>query len=66
MKRLKKNPYSTVLGVLFIIAGFVLLFVDTLYDLPLWVIGAIWGGGVMLLFAKDKLIEIIGDKIKNL
>lgn len=65
MKRLKKNPYSTVLGVLFIIAGFVLLFVDTLYDLPLWVIGAMWGGGVMLLFAKDKLIEIIGDKFKK-
>lgn len=60
MERLKKNPFSTVLGLVFIIAGFVFLFVETpQYDLPLWGIGLMAACGLMLLFAKDKFIDII-------
>lgn len=65
MKRLKNNPFSTILGLIFILSGFVFLFVETRYDLPLWSIAVMWGGGLMLLFAKDKLIDIISDKFKS-
>lgn len=59
MKRIKENPISSALGLLFILAGFVFLFVETRYDLPLWSLSAMWAGGLLLLFAKDKLIDIL-------
>lgn len=62
--RLIKNPYSTILGLIFIAAGFVFLFVETIIELPLFVILGLWIGGIMLLFAKDTLIEILKNRLK--
>lgn len=59
MKRIKENPISSVLGAFFIIVAFVLLFVKTNYDLPLWALGLVALVGLLLLFAKDKLIDIL-------
>lgn len=59
MKRIKENPLSSILGLVFIIFAAVLLFVETRYDLPLWALGVCIAAGLMLLFAKDKLIDIL-------
>jgi hypothetical protein len=59
MERFKKNPISTVLGLLFIVAAFSFLFIETRYELPLWSIGLVGVFGILLCFAEDKLIDIL-------
>lgn len=59
MKRIKENLLSSIIGLLFIVAGFVFLFVETLQEIPLYVVIGLWVGGVLLLFAKDKLLDIL-------
>lgn len=59
MERIKKHPISTFLGLFFIIAAFTLLFVKTNYDIPLWGLGLLVPFGVLLCFAKDRLVDIL-------
>lgn len=59
MKNFKDNPFSTILGLLIIIFAGVLLFVPTLYDIPLWGVAIIAVSGILLLFAEDKFISIL-------
>lgn len=59
LKNFKKNPISSVLGLLIIIFAGVLLFIPTLYDIPLWGIAIIAVSGTLLLFAEDKFISIL-------
>tara|TARA_B110000285_G_scaffold234059_1_gene309709 strand:- start:733 stop:966 length:234 start_codon:yes stop_codon:yes gene_type:complete len=59
MERFKNHPISTVLGLFFIAIALMLLFVETNYDLPLWSIGLIAVLGILLCFAKDKLIDLL-------
>lgn len=64
-ERVIKNWISTVLGALIVIFAGVLFFVDTKFELALWQIGAIAGFGILLIFAKDRLIDIITKKASN-
>lgn len=59
MERFKQNPISTILGLLFIVAAFVFLFVPTLYDIPFMGLVGLWAAGLLLCFAKDKFLDII-------
>lgn len=59
LKNLKKNPISSILGLMIIIFAGVLLFIPTLYDIPLWGIAIIAVSGTLLLFAEDKFISIL-------
>ena len=59
MKRFTEEPISTVLGLFLFFAGFILLFVKSNYDIPLYVLGIMIMGGVLLLFAKDKFLDIL-------
>ncbi len=59
MERFREHPISTILGLIFIVFAFVLLFIPTLYSIPLWGIGLITVFGILLLFAKDKLVDVL-------
>lgn len=59
MNNFKTHPFSTVLGFLIIIFSGVLLFIPTLYNIPLWGISLIFVSGILLLFAEDKFISIL-------
>ena len=59
MKRFTEQPISTILGLFLFFSGFTLLFVKTNYEIPLYVLGVMMMGGILLLFAKDKLIDIL-------
>lgn len=59
MKRFKENPITSTIGVLFVLIAFALLFVKTNYDLPLYVLGVIAVFGVLLITAKDKLVDLL-------
>lgn len=61
-ERVLKNWISTVLGLMLVIFAGVLFFVDTKFNLELWQVGAIASMGILLVFAKDKLIDIITKK----
>jgi hypothetical protein len=59
MDRFKKEPLSTFIGLLFILMAFVLLFFETHYDIPLWGLSLLITFGILLCFARDKLIDIL-------
>lgn len=59
MKNFKSDPFSSFLGIVLILFAGILLFVPTLYDIPLWGIVLIAVAGLMLFAAKDKFISII-------
>lgn len=59
MERFKDHPISTILGLIFIMSAYVFMFIESRYDMPLWSIGLITIFGILLLFAKDKLIDIL-------
>ena len=59
MNNFKTHPFSTVLGFLIIIFAGVLLFVPTLYEIPLYGIVLIFISGILLLFAEDKFVSIL-------
>ncbi|WP_416440450.1 hypothetical protein ACH3O9_11275 [Leeuwenhoekiella sp. A16] len=63
MERIKENPLSTIIGLLFIIVGFSLLiiylFFETRKEISFFWVPGCWAAGLMLLFAKDKLLDII-------
>lgn len=59
MERFKHHPISTTLGLIFILFSGVLLFIPTLYEIPLWVLGLVVVFGVLLIYSKDKLIDIL-------
>lgn len=63
--RVFKNWISSVLGLLLVIFSGVLLFVPTLVELSKLEIGAIASCGILLIFAKDKLIEIFTNKLSK-
>ncbi|SFU77083.1 hypothetical protein SAMN05216480_12314 [Pustulibacterium marinum] len=66
MERIKNNPISTFLGFAMIVFAAVLLFVPTLYDMPLYGIGVIGVIGILLLFAKDQLVDILTGGLSRL
>ena len=59
MERFKTQPISTILGLFLFFSGFVLLFIETNYEVPLYVLGIMIIGGILLLFAKDKFLDIL-------
>jgi len=59
MKRFTEQPFSTILGLFLFFSGFILLWAETNYEIPLYVLGVMMMGGILLLFAKDKLIDIL-------
>lgn len=59
MDRIKQQPISSILGLFLFFGGFTLLWVETNYELPLYVLGIMIVGGVLLLFAKDKFLDIL-------
>ena len=59
MENFKSNPISSALGLLIVAFAGVLLFIPTLYDIPLWVLGLIAICGILLFSAEDKFISII-------
>lgn len=59
LQKLVENPISSTLGVLFITFGFLVYFVKTVIEFPYYVPIITWVFGVLLLFAKDKLLDIL-------
>lgn len=59
MKRFKSDPISTILGLAFIVMAFVLLWKETNYDIPLFVLGLMVLFGLLLIEAKDKFLDIL-------
>lgn len=59
MDNFKTNPFSSFIGVLLILFAGVLLFIPTLYNIPLWGVAIIAVSGILLLFAEDKFISIL-------
>lgn len=53
------NPISSFLGVLFIVFGFLVYFVETKVDIPYYAPIIMWVLGVLLLFSRDKLLDIL-------
>ena len=64
-ERVFKNWISSILGLLMVIFAGVLLFVDTKFDLSAWQVGSIAGCGILLIFAKDKLIDLLLKRGNN-
>lgn len=60
--RIFKEWISSVLGLLIVIFAGVLFFVDTNFELSLLQIGFIASVGILLIFSKDTLINIISKK----
>jgi len=59
LQKLVENPISSTLGVLFITFGFLVYFVKTVIEFPHYLPFITWVFGVLLLFAKDKLLDIL-------
>jgi hypothetical protein len=59
MNNFKSNPISSALGLLIVAFAGVLLFIPTLYSIPLWGIGLIAVCGILLFSAEDKFISIL-------
>lgn len=63
MTQLKQNPITTKLGLMFVVIGFILLFIilffDTKKDLHLWHIGIMEAFGVLLIISKDDVKDVI-------
>ena len=57
MNRIKQNPYSTVLGILIIAYALSVPIANII--MPFWGVLIILGIGILLLFAKDKLIDVL-------
>jgi len=53
-----KEKISTTIGLVLCLFSIALLFIETNYDLPLWGIGLIFVVGVLLINAKDKVVDI--------
>jgi len=64
-KRLLKNPISSIIGVLLLIYGLLLPFLDVKIEVTWLIVGVIELAAVLLLLSKDKLVEIILNKIKK-
>jgi len=59
LQKIIDNPISSSLGVLFIIFGFLVYFIKTVIDFPYYIPLIVWVFGILLLFAKDKLLDIL-------
>lgn len=63
MKNIKEHPISSALGVFLFILGTVLLIANYFYDvkspIPVYVPFGLLVFGVLLLFAKDRLIDVL-------
>lgn len=59
MNNFKENPITSILGIIFVILAMVLLFIPTLYEIPLIAIGLIAVFGILLIRAQDKLVDIL-------
>jgi len=59
------NLLSTILGVATFMFSGVLLFVDTNFNLSIYHIGAIAITGILLTFAKDKLVGKLLNKVNE-
>lgn len=63
MKNFKENPITTILGVLFVMVGFALLFIilflDVKKDITLWHIAIIQGVGILLTISEDDMKDVI-------
>lgn len=66
MNNLKNNPKTSILGVIFIILGFLLLFIETKIEFPWYFIFILFVFGVLLLLAKDRLINVLIEIFKNI
>jgi len=64
--RFLENPISSYLGLLFIAFGFVLFFVPTQFELPLYAPFLVWFLGLGLILAKDKMIDILTFGLSSL
>ena len=63
--RIINNWFSTIIGCLLIIFSGVLFFVDTKFELELWQVGSIAAGGILLIFAKDRLVDVLIKRLGN-
>ena len=59
MKRFTEQPISTILGLFLFFSAFILLFIKTNYEIPLYALAVMMIGGILLLFAKDKFLDIL-------
>lgn len=59
MKRIKDNPISSVLGLVLFFGAAYRLLIETNNEIPFYVLFMTMAGGVLLLFAKDKLLDIL-------
>ena len=59
LKSIVNNPISSSIGALFIIFGFLVYFVKTVVEFPYYIPMIAWVIGILLLFAKDKLLDIL-------
>lgn len=62
--RILGNKFSTILGILFIVFSGVLFFTPTEIELSFFQVALIAIFGVLLIFSKDTLINIIKNKVK--
>jgi len=63
-----KSAITTIIGVILMAASTGLVLVSQVIELPqmnLWVMVGVFCAGVLLLFAKDKFIDIVVTKFKD-
>ncbi len=63
MKNFRENPITTLIGILFVLVGFALLFIilflDTKKELHLWHIAIIQAMGILLTISEDDMKDVI-------
>lgn len=59
MSNFKQNPITTTIGILFIVLFGVLLFIPSLYEIPLLGLCLLPVVGILLIRAQDKLVDIL-------